>query len=272
MTHEPELQVIDRIYDALEQDDAEAAWELAREAREGQDDDDPVLRYLGGRALLLLDRPAEAAQELLKAAEGDPEDPEFHTYLAWALYRACRFSPARSVLARVREAAADLPEFHFVDGLLAERAGDDETADAAFGRASALDAEGFPPPVRVSDEEFERHLTAARAALAPEFREHLERVTVLVERLPPEPLLLESTPPLDPEDLLGFFTGPGVDEPVVETPGGALPARIYLFKRNLERWVRDEEELSEEIRVTLWHELGHYLGLDEDDLARSGYD
>ena len=47
---------------------------------------------------------------------------------------------------------------------------------------------------------------------------------------------------------------------------GSLPPRILLFQRNLERQSRDLEDLRSEIAVTLYHELGHYLGLDEGEL------
>jgi predicted Zn-dependent protease with MMP-like domain len=45
-----------------------------------------------------------------------------------------------------------------------------------------------------------------------------------------------------------------------------------LYQRNLERFVRSREELVEEIRVTLVHEVGHFLGLDEEELYRRGLD
>jgi predicted Zn-dependent protease with MMP-like domain len=53
---------------------------------------------------------------------------------------------------------------------------------------------------------------------------------------------------------------------------GALPATIQLFRCNLARVASDREELLEEVRVTLLHEIGHYLGLDEDDLEARGLD
>ena len=52
---------------------------------------------------------------------------------------------------------------------------------------------------------------------------------------------------------------------VPDTPGA-----IYLFRRNLLRVTSDREELSREIRVTVRHEVGHLLGLDEDELERWG--
>ena len=46
--------------------------------------------------------------------------------------------------------------------------------------------------------------------------------------------------------------------------------RILLFKKNLEKICQDEEELIDQIQITVRHEIGHYLGLDEDDLERLG--
>jgi predicted Zn-dependent protease with MMP-like domain len=45
---------------------------------------------------------------------------------------------------------------------------------------------------------------------------------------------------------------------------------IHLFQRNLERIARDEEELVEEIRITLFHEIGHRLGFDEEGVDALG--
>ena len=44
--------------------------------------------------------------------------------------------------------------------------------------------------------------------------------------------------------------------------------RILLFKKNLEKICRDAEDLIDQIQITVRHEVGHYLGLDEDDLER----
>jgi predicted Zn-dependent protease with MMP-like domain len=45
---------------------------------------------------------------------------------------------------------------------------------------------------------------------------------------------------------------------------------IYLFRRNLLRSCRSQEELAKEIRITVLHEVGHLLGLDEDELDQWG--
>ena len=53
---------------------------------------------------------------------------------------------------------------------------------------------------------------------------------------------------------------------------GMPPDTISIYRRPLEQSFRDPEELREEIRITVLHELAHYFGLDEDRLAELGYD
>ncbi len=75
-------------------------------------------------------------------------------------------------------------------------------------------------------------------------------------------------PELD-EDLLGLFEGCSLLDGLPETPQD-LP-RIRLFLDNL--WDHAEGDVAafrEELRITLLHELGHYLGLDEEQVAALG--
>ncbi len=90
-------------------------------------------------------------------------------------------------------------------------------------------------------------------------REKLATVAVVVAERPPRG---------EEEDLLGLFVG----VPYGEKIGNPQPEadQIFLFRRNLEEMCESEEELAEEIRTTLLHEIGHYLGLDEDELIERG--
>lgn len=267
MGGEREAEVIESIFVALDEGDPATALTLAREALGGTGEEDPVLRFLAGRALLELDRPEESARELLRSIALDPDDPEFRAYAGWALFRACRFEEA----ARQLERPEGLAEAHYVRALLAERRGETRAADREFERAAELAPEWFPRPTRFSDAEFERQLLVAKAGLSAPFDEHLARVDVIVDDLPPDALIFEETPPLDPEQLLGLFVGVPLDQQSSFSAGGELPPRIHLFKRNLERYASSPDDLAEQIRVTLYHELGHYLGMDEEDLEESGY-
>ena len=46
--------------------------------------------------------------------------------------------------------------------------------------------------------------------------------------------------------------------------------RVILFKKNLEKICRDRDELIDQIQITLRHEIGHHLGLSEEDLEGLG--
>jgi predicted Zn-dependent protease with MMP-like domain len=67
-------------------------------------------------------------------------------------------------------------------------------------------------------------------------------------------------------DTLGLFIG----NPLAEThlTHGQLAAHIVLFLENI--WCGDEADYKEEVRITYFHELGHYLGLEENDLEDRG--
>ena len=81
-------------------------------------------------------------------------------------------------------------------------------------------------------------------------------------------VVLEDENPDDP-DLYGLFEG----VPLIEggPQPGDLPNRIAVYRRPLEEDFTDPDELRREIRITVLHELGHAIGLDEDRLDELGY-
>lgn len=266
---DPDLQPVEAIFEALDGDNPLEALELARRAIEASGDDDPVLHFLAGVASLELDRTADALRLLEKACELDPDDGEFRARLAEALFRACRFEDAEREARRAVADDAGLPHGHWALALALEYTAGAAEADKAFDKASKLAPEDFLPPVRLERPRFEEHLRATMDALPDRFREHLDEVAVTVEDLPSEEILRAEEPPLDPE-LLGLFVGtPRTEDSVFA--GGDLPPRILLFQRNLERNALDEDELQDEIAITLRHELGHYLGLDEEEIEEAGH-
>lgn len=106
---------------------------------------------------------------------------------------------------------------------------------------------------------FEDHVRAALDELPPNIAEALRNVAVVVEDENPD----------DP-DLLGLYHG--VPLPERGDMAGTLPDKISIYRIPLEESFPDPEELREEIRVTVLHELGHYFGLDEDRIAQLGYE
>jgi predicted Zn-dependent protease with MMP-like domain len=268
-TRDPDLQPVEAIFDALDGENAFEALELARAAMVEGGKDDPVLHFLAGVASLELDSTVDALRWLEKACELDPDDAEFRARLAEALFRACRFEDAEREARRAVTAEPGLPHAHWALALALDYTAGPDEADQEYGAASKLAPEDFLPPVRLDRSRFEEHLRETMDDLPDRFREHLDVVAVTVEALPSDEILHAEEPPLDPE-LLGLFVGiPRTEQSVFG--GNDLPPRILLFQRNLERNALDEDELRDEIAITLRHELAHYLGLDEDEIEQAGH-
>jgi predicted Zn-dependent protease with MMP-like domain len=96
---------------------------------------------------------------------------------------------------------------------------------------------------------FEEIVEAAVAELPPELARGLENVAIVIEEERAD----------DPE-LFGLWEA---DE--------YMPDKITIFRRPLVESFPDEDELREEIRITVLHELAHYFGIDEDRLDELGY-
>ena len=92
-----------------------------------------------------------------------------------------------------------------------------------------------------------------------------------VEDFPDDEDLRAASPPLSPT-ILGLFRGQAIPHRELLSPADHFPASIILYQRNLERFARSREELLEQIGITVMHEVGHLLGLDEDDLWERGLD
>lgn len=260
-------EIWNEIWSLLEngRSDAAASTVLQLLNEEG---DAAELRYLLGVALMDLDEVDAAIPELESATSQDPGWPEAHAALAWAVFRACRFEDAQEAVDTAAQLDPEMAEAHHLQGLLAERAGDEDAAEESFAEARRRDEERYPEPIRMSEEEF---LDVARAAvreLDERILEVLEETSFFVQDVPARDLLVESDPPLDPQ-LLGLFVGRNLLEQSVQD-SGVLPSTMYLFQRNLERASASRAELEEEIRITVLHEIGHHLGWDEEELEARG--
>jgi len=125
-------------------------------------------------------------------------------------------------------------------------------------------------PPTLSDDEVERLVERALLGLNDELRALLSNVAIVLDEIPPVTALLEYHPPASPLEILGYFSGHSIMEKSTDEPWSQLPASIVLFRRNLSRISSDRDELIHQLRITLCHEIGHFLGLDEDDLEKRG--
>ncbi|GIU94262.1 MAG: hypothetical protein KatS3mg012_0719 [Gaiellaceae bacterium] len=106
---------------------------------------------------------------------------------------------------------------------------------------------------------FEDVVADALDELPPKLAAALENVAIVIEDENPD----------DP-DLFGLYQG--IPLPERGDMAGQLPDTISIYRIPLEESFSDPDELREEIRITVLHELGHYFGLDEERIAELGYE
>jgi predicted Zn-dependent protease with MMP-like domain len=83
-------------------------------------------------------------------------------------------------------------------------------------------------------------------------------------------VLVEDDPPEDEPDLLGLYDG----TPLTERDSSyslVLPDRITIFRNPLLQMCDDEEEIVEQVRITVVHEIAHHFGIDDERLHDLGY-
>lgn len=120
--------------------------------------------------------------------------------------------------------------------------------------------------IHLSRQEFNGLLLQAYRQLPPPVKQAFRNVDVALEEWPDA----EGLGVLEGEGtLFGLYTG--VPLPEREGGGPALPDRIIIYRQPILRSCTTRAEAVREIKATLWHEVGHYLGLSEDDLHRLGY-
>lgn len=178
-----------------------------------------------------------------------------------------RLEPARAGFAALLEQGPDAPLW-LRYSLCADLLGDLAEGERAVRAAGELDPEGFGRLPWLEVDQFSALVERAAERLAPEFAAALGRWPVLIDPVPSR-LLARERPLETPPDALGLFVGHSDLERGAEGQGTA-PAAIYLFQRNLQRFCGDAEMLEEEVATTLYHELGHALGFDEEGLTELG--
>jgi predicted Zn-dependent protease with MMP-like domain len=118
----------------------------------------------------------------------------------------------------------------------------------------------------LTDEQFDALITRAMDELPQEYIRGLDNVAIVMADDPTEEQkvkmkLRENT------ILLGLYEG----IPLTQRGAGytfVLPDKITLFKNSILRVVRNEDELAEQIKRTLWHEIAHYYGLNHDHIHK----
>lgn len=108
----------------------------------------------------------------------------------------------------------------------------------------------------MTSREFDELVAEAIHAIPPRFRRRLRNIVFVVEPEPPEP------------GLLGLYQGRPLPSRSV-TEGFTLPDQITIYQKPHERMARNPAELQRLVEETVWHEVAHYFGLEEDEVLRA---
>ena len=262
--------IVGEVEGLLDEGRSEDALQRAATALERGEGNALDLTFLAGEACLASGRALEAERWFRAVLALDPDCPASRSWLAKALFLQWRFDDAEAAVEVALEASDAPPDAYALKGALLERRGAEAEAETCFRRANAMAPDLHPAPIRMTRGEFDREVKRAAGKLPRQFRQALDRVPVEVHDFPDATLAAEGDAEEVLPDILGLFEG----VPLPETDGfdgdNWRPNRILLFQRNLERAAFDREDLVDQIRITLYHELGHYLGFEEEDMDDLG--
>jgi tetratricopeptide (TPR) repeat protein len=233
-------------------------------------------QYERAAALFDLHRFSDAKRQLMALLRDEPNDASAHDLLGLTLQWLDRAALPSIRLAR-SISGAPLPSVPL-----------SADAQAHFAKARSLDPEHFFLPQLITEAEFRTQIDLVLKSLPAGRQKLLKGVRFEISDLP---LLsdLQSVSPPFPPTILGLFRGdwPAAGEPGSRSPEpagsvddrsdvapdadalGVMPS-IVLYRVNLAREARNRQELNAQIRTTVLHELGHFDGLNEDDLRRRG--
>jgi len=114
-------------------------------------------------------------------------------------------------------------------------------------------------PVDMSRRRFEELVSDALDEVPPEFARAMDNVVVLVEEFNDEA-----------PEILGLYHGVALTERTSHY-GGVLPDRISIYRRPILQMCHTEDDVIEEVLVTVMHELGHHFGIDDARLHELGW-
>lgn len=115
-------------------------------------------------------------------------------------------------------------------------------------------------PVTMSKERFEELVGDALDEVPEELLDLMDNVVILVV----------DDPPADEPDLLGLYEGFSLTERGWDY-SGVLPDRISIYRNPILAICDDEDDVVEEVAITVVHEIAHHFGIDDRRLHALGW-
>ena len=124
-------------------------------------------------------------------------------------------------------------------------------------------------PIHLTEEEFDELVDQAMPSLPEQFQPFMENVSVEGRPLPTRRQFDRRREKKDTL-LLGLYVGVPLNKKSVMAPF-EWPEQIFIFQRNIEAICDTPEQVVDQVRQTVLHEVGHHFGMTEKDLRKLGY-
>lgn len=211
----------------------------------------------------------EAALEVAsEASRRYPADADTSMELADILRDLDRPEEALDTLMKAAQISTHDADLWYEIGLGAESLRRWDVRLDAFRNVWALEHDREPAKrLWLTEERFVEVATQTLERMPPVAKAALGNVVIFVDDYPEEWIF--DTHVADPR-VMGIFAGPDRATQLSTDYIASGPARIYLYRWNIERVCGSEEEAEEQVEITVLHEVGHYLGLDEEALDFRG--
>ncbi len=115
--------------------------------------------------------------------------------------------------------------------------------------------------VEMSREDFEEAVSDALDQVPEDLAAQMDNVVIFVE----------DDAPADAPDLLGVYDGVPLTERDFGWAAGSLPDRITIFRNPTLAICESREEVVDEVRITVIHEIAHHFGIDDERLHELGW-
>ncbi len=118
----------------------------------------------------------------------------------------------------------------------------------------------------MDSEKFEQLVNEGIRAIPEKFLRRLDNVDIVIEE---EPTALQAEKLKDKKNWAVFGLYEGIPKTKRWHYGQVLPDKITIFKKAIERAAHSEEQIREIVKNTVWHEIAHYFGMDEEEVRKA---
>jgi len=222
--------------------------------------------FLAGEAYRYLRFLSEAEHYYRRALQLKLNHSPSWSALATVLFDQLRFDEALTCINRSVRIDPCNSEAYFIRGMLRERRQDDAGAERDFLRAFRLEPDIYPMRVALSNSAIFSLLGEAMEHAHPTIKSYLSNVPIVVEEIPSADICLLYDPPAPPSEIVGHFCGTRLLDRNLENPWSCLPSTLVLYRRNMERIAGDKERILHDLQMTLFYEVGEFLGLEDEEM------